>query len=112
MRRFLLTAIVVAAPLACGGIAEAQNFRAACRVDQLCAGVPKGGGGIMNCLRQHKSELTEQCYVAIGHRVINRRPGGHGGGGGGGGGEGAGGPPPGGAGEPPAGGAGGPPPQQ
>jgi hypothetical protein len=56
------------------GAAQAQVFRAPCHVDTLCPGVERGGGKIMNCLRTHKSELSEACFAAIGHFTINRNP--------------------------------------
>jgi hypothetical protein len=54
------------------GAASAQVFKAPCNVDTLCPGVQPGGGKILNCLRSHKSELSEQCFAAIGHFTMNR----------------------------------------
>ena len=62
--------------LSLSGAAQAQVFRAPCHVDTLCPGVERGGGKIMNCLRTHKSELSEACFTAIGHFTINRNPSG------------------------------------
>src|SRR5450631_4473784 len=70
--------------LALTGGAKAQVFMTPCHVDTLCAGVEKGGGRIVNCLRGHKGELSQQCYAALGHWVINQKGKGQGGQGGGG----------------------------
>ena len=59
--------------LTLSGAADAQGFRMPCHVDTLCAGVESGSGRIMNCLRAHKNELSEQCLAAIGRSVMNWR---------------------------------------
>ncbi len=56
-------------------VAQAQAFRQACHVDALCPGVERGGGKIFSCLREHKGQLSEQCFAAIGRVAINRNPG-------------------------------------
>jgi hypothetical protein len=33
--------------------------------------VQNGGGRIMKCLREHKTELSEQCLAAIGRTVMS-----------------------------------------
>jgi hypothetical protein len=58
------------------GAAQAQIFRAPCHVDTLCPGVERGGGKIVACLKTHKSELSEQCFAALGHFMMNRNGGG------------------------------------
>jgi hypothetical protein len=62
--------------LLCGfalsGAAEAENFRMACHVKDLCAGVEPGGGRILDCLRMHKDELSEKCLATIGLSILNR----------------------------------------
>jgi hypothetical protein len=44
-----------------------SEVRAACDADvtKLCAGVQPGGGRIMQCLRQHKTEVSDACKQAI-----------------------------------------------
>ena len=44
-----------------------SEVRAACESDvtKLCAGVQPGGGRIMQCLSQHKSEGSDACKQAI-----------------------------------------------
>jgi hypothetical protein len=67
------TISLVALMFSLSGAADAQGFRIPCHVDTLCAGVESGGGRIMNCLRAHKTELSEQCLAAIGRSVMNWR---------------------------------------
>jgi Cysteine rich repeat len=47
---------------------EALNaVRAACGADakKLCAGVQPGGGRIIQCLTQHKDEVSDGCKQAV-----------------------------------------------
>jgi Cysteine rich repeat len=43
------------------------EMRAACEADvaKLCAGVQPGGGRIMQCLAQHKGDVSDGCKQAI-----------------------------------------------
>jgi hypothetical protein len=43
--------------------------RRACEADikTLCAGVERGGGRIMLCLREHRDQLSESCKAALAH---------------------------------------------
>jgi Cysteine rich repeat len=43
------------------------EVRSACEADvaKLCAGVQPGGGRIMQCLAQHKTEVSDGCKQAI-----------------------------------------------
>jgi hypothetical protein len=73
----LIAPIVLLLGLCISGAANAQSVAAACKVKELCAGVAPGGGRVMDCLKAHKSELSQSCLVAIGMRVLNqpsRRP--------------------------------------
>jgi hypothetical protein len=72
MRSISIVALLLGISLS--GAAQAQVFRGPCKVDSLCPGVERGGGKILNCLRTHKSELSEACFTAIGHFTINRSP--------------------------------------
>jgi hypothetical protein len=74
MRPVTAAAVVLVASVVSFGVAEAQALKMACNVDTLCPGVEAGGGRIMNCLRAHKSELSEKCLAAIGRFIMNRRP--------------------------------------
>ncbi len=44
-----------------------REVRAACASDvqKLCPGVQPGGGRIMQCLGEHKSEVSETCKQAV-----------------------------------------------
>jgi Cysteine rich repeat len=65
------------AALALAGSAAAQPggegakgggaLRGACRADieQLCAGVQRGGGKIMQCLREHQDGVSADCKAAM-----------------------------------------------
>jgi hypothetical protein len=70
----MMAALVLLTTVSLSVAADAQSFRAACNVDNICQGVKRGGGRIFACLRTHESALTEQCYAALGHFMINRPP--------------------------------------
>ena len=72
MPRSLPTLILtlLAAPAALAQNASPQTLneaRAACETDvqNLCAGVPAGGGRVIACLKQHQSEVSSGCKSAI-----------------------------------------------
>ncbi len=46
--------------------AREEAAREACKpdVEKFCAGVAAGGGRIMECLKQHESELSDACKAA------------------------------------------------
>jgi len=46
-----------------GGQGRLQSCRADVR--QFCSGVERGGGRIVNCLNDHKNELSDACYGAL-----------------------------------------------
>ena len=71
MRAASITALLLAISLS--GPADAQIFRGPCQVDTLCAGVPRGGGRILACLRTHKAELSDECFNALGHFLMNQK---------------------------------------
>lgn len=73
MRPIVMTGTVLIVSMISLSAANAQAMRMACHVDTLCAGVESGGGRIMNCLRAHKTELSEKCLAAIGRSVMNWR---------------------------------------
>jgi hypothetical protein len=43
------------------------EVRSACEADvaKLCAGIQPGGGRILQCLAQHKSEVSDACKQAV-----------------------------------------------
>jgi hypothetical protein len=79
----ILACAALAFGLISASAAEAQMFREPCHVEEICPGVESGGGRILNCLAQHKEELSQHCLAAIGRSVLNQRPDGPGGKGGG-----------------------------
>lgn len=34
-------------------------------VDQYCKGVPPGGGAVLNCLKEHKADLSKECQAFL-----------------------------------------------
>ena len=46
--------------------ARAEAAKQACQpdVDKFCSGVAAGGGRVMQCLKQHESELSDACKAA------------------------------------------------
>jgi hypothetical protein len=68
-----LACAILALGLIGASAAEAQMFREPCHVEELCPGVESGGGRILNCLAQHKGELSQHCLAAIGRTVLNQR---------------------------------------
>jgi Cysteine rich repeat len=61
---FSLAAIVSAQSGALAQQAEAMKY---CKADyhRLCAGVPMGGGRILECLKAHKMEVSIGCGKAL-----------------------------------------------
>jgi hypothetical protein len=59
--------IVVADNAPAAPAAVPAEVRSACEADvaKLCAGVQPGGGRIMQCLGQHKTEVSDNCKQAI-----------------------------------------------
>ncbi len=73
MRISIVTGLVLGM-LSAGAALAADNFRSACNVDTLCPGVKPAGGAIMGCLREHKTELSQDCKIAIADRILNQQP--------------------------------------
>ena len=46
----------------------------ACKADlqSLCAGVQPGGGRIRDCMKEHRTQLSTACKVAIADRMLER----------------------------------------
>jgi hypothetical protein len=57
-------------------LAHAQGgpMQGACKTDvqSLCGAVQPGGGRIRDCMRQHRTELSAACKVAIADRMLER----------------------------------------
>jgi hypothetical protein len=69
IRAFAL-AVVVLVPSA--AVAEPGPMQSACRSDlrTLCAGVQPGGGRIRDCMKEHRSQLSSACKIAIADRML------------------------------------------
>jgi hypothetical protein len=63
----MLTAPVLA-------FAQGGPMQGACRADiqSLCGSVQPGGGRLRDCMRQHRTELSAACKVAIADRMLER----------------------------------------
>jgi hypothetical protein len=68
--------LVVAVALAVPGpmLAQPAGPGGACRNDIriFCAGVPRGGGRIRECMKQHRAELSAACKVELADRMLAR----------------------------------------
>ena len=62
-----LPSVVLAAP---------GPMQSACRDDMkaLCVSVQPGGGRLRDCMREHRSQLSITCKVAIANRMLEREP--------------------------------------
>jgi hypothetical protein len=70
--RFLALAFLAAAPGV--ALAEGGPMQGACKTDlqALCGSIQQGGGRIRDCMRQHRTELSAACKVAIADRMLER----------------------------------------
>jgi hypothetical protein len=70
--RLLVIAFALAMPNA--ALAQPAGPRGACRGDiqTFCAGVPRGGGRIRECMKQHRAELSAACKVELADRMLAR----------------------------------------
>jgi len=67
-------AIAVVSLLPNFALAEAGLIRGACQEDMkaLCGSVQPGGGRIRDCMREHRTQLSNTCKVAIADRMLER----------------------------------------
>ena len=58
----------------CLGMAEPSPLHEACRNDvkALCGSVQPGEGRIRNCMREHRTQLSNACMLAIADRMLER----------------------------------------
>ena len=72
LRALVITIGLIAPALA---LAEEGPGRGACKNDikTLCGSVQPGGGRIRDCLRDHRSEVSQACKLAIADRMLERR---------------------------------------
>ena len=54
---------------------QAMSLAQICRTDyeRLCHDVQPGGGRIINCLRDHQSELSDACYDQLAKQAKRKR---------------------------------------
>ena len=54
---------------------QAKAVRTACEADvkKLCAGVQPGGGRLIQCLKEHKDEVTPPCQATLGALAASLR---------------------------------------
>jgi orotidine-5'-phosphate decarboxylase len=66
VRTLIASALLILAAAAPALAADQPNVREACKqdVEQLCPGVQPGGGGIMQCLRDHADKVSDGCKQA------------------------------------------------
>lgn len=76
MKRFLVLA-AVAALAAPAALAQPTDPRTACLADvqKLCQGVQRGGGRILQCLKQHDDQLSPACKSALAAAIAARKQG-------------------------------------
>jgi hypothetical protein len=74
MRRILIAAALFGLIAPEGALAQGQRPWVVCQIKTICAGVQPGGGRIIDCLREHKDQLSDACYAALGRQMINRPP--------------------------------------
>jgi hypothetical protein len=53
---------------------QAQTMKD-CDLKTICAGVQPGGGRMIECLKEHKYSLSDQCLLAIGRQSVGLKPG-------------------------------------
>jgi hypothetical protein len=54
-----------ATPAASGPGASALRSACAADIEKLCPGIQPGGGRIVQCLKQHKTEVSDTCKEGI-----------------------------------------------
>jgi hypothetical protein len=55
-------------------LAEPGPLQGACRDDMktLCGSIQPGGGRLRDCMREHRSQLSNNCKLAIADRMLER----------------------------------------
>jgi hypothetical protein len=79
MRATAVTAIILlCAAVSVGRAADGEDVSSACQGDvaKLCPNVQKGGGRILQCLRQNAAQLSDGCRTTLKHVAGEMREGG------------------------------------
>jgi hypothetical protein len=74
MRSRSIAVVAIFVLLPCISMAEPAPLREACRNDvkALCGSVQPGGGRIRDCMREHRTQLSNACKLAIADRMLER----------------------------------------
>jgi len=74
MRTRSIAAVAIFVLVPCLGMAEPGPLHEACRNDvkALCGSVQPGEGRIRNCMREHRTQLSNACKLAIADRMLER----------------------------------------
>lgn len=70
-RIFAIASVALIPTLA---VAEPGPLQGACRNDMqaLCGSIQPGGGRLRDCMREHRSQLSNNCKLAIADRMLER----------------------------------------
>ena len=70
-RIFAIASVALIPTLA---VAEPGPLRGACRNDMqaLCGSIQPGGGRLRDCMSEHRSQLSNNCKLAIADRMLER----------------------------------------
>jgi hypothetical protein len=70
--RTLTIAVIALVPTL--AFAEPGPLQGACKNDMkaLCGSIQPGGGRLRDCMKEHRSQLSDTCKVAIADRMLER----------------------------------------
>jgi hypothetical protein len=70
--RTLTIAVIALVPTL--ALAEPGPLQGACKNDMkaLCGSIQPGGGRLRDCMKEHRSQLSDTCKVAIADRMLER----------------------------------------
>jgi hypothetical protein len=68
-RSFIIAIVALMSTLA---LAERGPLKGACKDDMraLCGSVQPGGGRLRDCMKEHRSQLSDSCKVAIADHML------------------------------------------
>ena len=74
MRSISIAAVAIFVVVPCLSMAGPGPLHEACRNDvkALCGSVQSGGGRIHDCMREHRTQLSNACKLAIADRMLER----------------------------------------
>jgi hypothetical protein len=73
LKHSLVVAVISVMPTI--ALADPGPMHGACMNDvkSLCGSIQPGGGRIRDCMKEHRTQLSNTCKVAIADRVLERR---------------------------------------